>query len=91
MTSPKTILSFAAAAALCLGVAAPSVSMASQQGRNTLTGGLVGAGAGAVLTHGSVGGTLVGAGAGALIGNSLGHGHRRSYHRSYHRDYRRGY
>ena len=55
MTITKTIASLSAIAALSIAVAAPTGSFASQQGRNTLTGGLVGAGAGAILSHGSVG------------------------------------
>ena len=88
MNALKTIAGLSAVAALTLAVAAPSASFASQQGRNTLTGGLVGAGAGAVLTHGSVGGTLAGAAGGALIGNAVSNRHKHYYHRRY---YHRGY
>jgi len=42
-----------------------------------------GAGAGALLTHGSVGGTLVGAAGGALIGNAVSNHHKHYSRRSY--------
>jgi hypothetical protein len=82
MTVLKTIAGLSAVAAASIALVAPSASFASQQGRNTLTGGLLGAGAGAVLSHGSVGGTLAGAAGGALIGNALS---------NHHKHYRRGY
>ncbi len=84
MTVLKKIAGVSAVAALSFAVAAPSVSSASQQGRNTLTGGLLGAGAGAVLSHGSVRGTLAGAAGGALIGNAVSN-HHKHYGRGYSR------
>lgn len=100
MTMLKTIAGLSAVAALSVAALAPTASMASEQGRNTLLGGAAGAGAGALLTHGSVGGTLVGAAGGALIGNAVsshrkhygynrGYGYNRSY--SHHHYYNRGY
>ncbi len=92
MTFLTKAAGLAAVIALCAGVTAPTASFASQQGRNTLAGGLLGAGAGAVLSHGSVGGTLAGAAGGALIGNAVS-SHRKHYRysRSDHRSDRRGY
>jgi hypothetical protein len=91
MTIATKIAGLAAVAALSIGVAAPSVSMASEQGRNTLLGGAAGAGAGALLTHGSVGGTLIGAAGGALIGNAVS-SHKKHYrHYSRRSYYHRGY
>ncbi len=92
MTIVTKIASLAAVAALSIGVAAPSISMASEQGRNTLLGGAAGAGAGALLTHGSVGGTLIGAAGGALIGNAVSNHHKHYRHYSSRRTYyHRGY
>jgi hypothetical protein len=82
MTVLKTIAGLSAVAAASIALVAPSASFASQQGRNTLTGGL--------LSHGSVGGTLAGAAGGALIGNALSN-HHKHYRRGYygHSAYRR--
>jgi hypothetical protein len=83
MTALKTLAGLSAVAALSLTALAPTASFASQQGRNTLLGGAAGAGAGALLTHGSVGGTLVGAAGGALIGNAVSNHHKHYSRRSY--------
>jgi len=83
MTVLKTIAGVSAVAALSLAALAPTASFASQQGRNTLTGGLLGAGAGALVSHGSVGGTLAGAAGGALIGNAVSNHHKHYSRRSY--------
>ncbi len=86
MTSTNFIAGVAAMTTLTLAAASPS--LASQQGRNTLIGGVAGAGAGAALSHGSVGGTLAGAAGGALIGNAVSN-HHKHYSRRGH--YRHGY
>jgi hypothetical protein len=85
----KTAAGLSAVAALAFSVAAPSAALASQQGRNTLLGGLAGAGAGALLTH-SAGGALVGAAGGALIGNAVSNHHKHYGHYGRRDDHRHG-